>query len=692
VQTQVPNVALSSAPSAVVFDNVMYVFYQGEGSSADELLYTALVNESWSQPAALAADISGTASAIVATPSGYSSPQLFVFYGDGDGVLFYCQGSGSAWNNGQVTAASSLSSGTSATVLEGEIYVFYQGASNALCYSLMTASGQWFSGTVSDVTISQSPAAVTFTPPTSTTAAIYLFYTDSSGDGLLWYVTYDGSAVGTPAQLVPAGGSATTAIMSESPAAAVFTPSGAPSAQLFVCYQGPGSNAQLWCSNSPDGISWTAAQVAGASMANSPSVLSGNGTLNVIYEGSGSSGGVLYAATANGSTWTTPIQTGMLLSNSPSLAVFNNLLCCFTQGTGGTSNSGNGELCGAVFNGTDWSWNTVIDNVSMSGTPSAVVYSLQSGSASPQLFVFYQSAGLLWYMTFNGTSWSAPVQVIPSGSSATSQILSQSPSAVVSTFPDDEEVEVTPDDWTMESFTAQALCLFYQGPGNNGALWANGPSSINSITGFGAVQMPGSTTDSEIMSQSPASAVSNGYCYVVFEGPNNDGQLWCGWTSDPFSCEWDTLNQVTGITGYSPNTSPSIVFYNDSLYVFYSVGGTSSNNCGSLAYSVCTGASVYTGTTWSSSTTPTNPGNNATYNMYGSPAAVVFNNLLYVFFQDPTADGVLWYTSYNASSWSTSVQAGCTTQMGGLTGTILAAGSASPDFMNLNDLPFEVNA
>jgi hypothetical protein len=104
--------------------------------------------------------------------------------------------------------------------------------------------------------------------------------------------------------------------------------------------------------------------------------------------------------------------------------------------------------------------------------------------------------------------------------------------------------------------------------------------------------------------------------------------------------------------------------------------------------------SVYNGTEWSASINPTlsNPDNNATCNMYQSPAAAVLNNQIFVVFQDPEATGALWYTVFNGSSWSPIMQAGNAIQMSGPTGNILSGVAASPEspFMNFMISPFEI--
>ena len=81
----------------------------------------------------------------------------------------------------------------------------------------------------------------------------------------------------------------------------------------------------------------------------------------------------------------------------------------------------------------------LVQNLGMSGSPSAVVY-------NGKLYVFHQGIdnnGQLWYSAFDGASWSTDQQIQPLGMSA-------SPSAVL---------------W------AGGITVFHQGYGNNGQLW-----------------------------------------------------------------------------------------------------------------------------------------------------------------------------------------------------------------------------
>ena len=90
-------------------------------------------------------------------------------------------------------------------------------------------------------------------------------------------------------------------------------------------------------------------------------------------------------------------------------------LYVFHQGAGNS-----GELWYSVFDGTNWARDTRVQNVGMSGSPSAVPW-------AGGITVFHQGQmndGQLWYTFFDGTNWAPDAQVPDLG-------MSGSPSAVV---------------------------------------------------------------------------------------------------------------------------------------------------------------------------------------------------------------------------------------------------------------------
>jgi hypothetical protein len=94
--------------------------------------------------------------------------------------------------------------------------------------------------------------------------------------------------------------------------------------------------------------------------------------------------------------------------------------------------------------------------------------------------------------------------------------------------------------------------------------------------------------------------------------------------------------------GWKPETvqqpisgSPSAVPWNRMIYVFYADGS------GNLVYS------LHNGTTWT--TGATSIGNTRLAN---SPTAVVYNGKLWLFFQSASQNGQIWWTTFDGQRWS----------------------------------------
>jgi len=133
------------------------------------------------------------------------------------------------------------------------------------------------------------------------------------------------------------------------------------------------------------------------------------------------------------------------------------------------------------------------------------------------------------------------------------------------------------------------------------------------------------------MSCAPSPVVWNGGLLQVFhQGFRQDGQLWTTWTKD--GVNWASEQQPVPNVGMS--FSPSAVAFNNKLYVFH----PGSHESGELWYTVADG------TSWSQDQLilANNLGlADTTGPMSQSPSAVVWNNVLYVFFQNGTGGGGL---------------------------------------------------
>jgi hypothetical protein len=240
-------------------------------------------------------------------------------------------------------------------------------------------------------------------------------------------------------------------------------------------------------------------------------------------------------------------------------------------------------------------------SATMSGVPMAAVYQWV-------LYVMYEGAGNLanfWYVYSNdGSAWSDQFQV------GILQV-SYSPAVV--------------------EFNSQLFCLM-QGPGKSGELWY-------------AMFTPGSSTTTAIpmtmvngisMSAYPGATVYNDAIWAFVQGPGTNGTLYyvCYDADDGWGSSSTLLGGGSGSSGCTGTPAP--VVYNNDLYVFFQGGGGD----GYMYYLVNSSGQ------WSSS-----PTSLSGVRMSASAAPVVFNNDLYVVHQGVSDKGQIWYSVLSNGQW-----------------------------------------
>ena len=198
---------------------------------------------------------------------------------------------------------------------------------------------------------------------------------------------------------------------------------------LFAFHQS-GFFAQLYYTVYDDARgSWQPdTQVPNVGIAESPSAVVWNGRLHVFHQGYDSNmlnpiggTGALWFSYFDGANWQPDTQVpNVTVTESPSAVVYGDDLYVFHQG--GSPGVPNGELWYSVYHpGSGWQPDTQLSNVGMSKSPSAVVY-------GTDLYVFHQGGyenGELWYSAYlSGSGWQPDTQLPNAG-------LSESPSAVV---------------------------------------------------------------------------------------------------------------------------------------------------------------------------------------------------------------------------------------------------------------------
>ena len=168
------------------------------------------------------------------------------------------------------------------------------------------------------------------------------------------------------------------------------------------------------------------------------------------------------------------------------------------------------------------------------------------------------------------------------------------------------------------------LYLFYQGQQrspDDGRLWWQ--AFDGTWHGVQEIYLGGDKN----MSYAPAPVVFKNIIHVLHQGAYENGQLWLTWYD---ANVWNPDVQVPGV-GLS--WSPSAVVFNNQLYVFHPGSGES----GELWYIVADA------TTWSDDMKLISGGDsfNVENGISLSPSAVVWNNMLYVFFQNGHGGGGL---------------------------------------------------
>lgn len=263
-------VIMSNIPSAVEFNDEVYVFYQGPGN--DEQLYFT------------------HASSI---------------------------GSGNWVQSTPVANTQIASSGSPGVVLfNGLAYVFYPSPNDAICYRTLSTSGDWGAqGSVPAAQMTGKPS------PMAYNGILYVFY-EGSGGGTMWYVSSsDAVDWSVPVQVAMTG-------ISASPSLVVYD------SKLCCFMQGPGNDNQLWNTFVvPGSTSSFMTRINGEIMSWSPAAVVYNEQVYVFLQGEGESGAMYYCiGDANGWQPSIKVLSEGEMTGSPGPVVYNEVLYVFSQG------------------------------------------------------------------------------------------------------------------------------------------------------------------------------------------------------------------------------------------------------------------------------------------------------------------------------------------------------------------------
>lgn len=384
---------IQNNPWAVTFNDALYVFYQGDGADSGYLCYTFTGDgKTWNDSARVPnTGTTGSSSNCVAmsTSPGAAaftpSPTLPPF-----GV--WQTNDGSAW---------SLSPNLSSPSLEGNLYVFHQGANNnqQIRYNVMDISGNWQGDTqISGASMQGQPTPYVYNEE------LYVAYDQGGKGGALMYMgTTDGVGWCEPIQI-------SSISLSNSPALAIMND------QLFCLMMGPNQDQRLWCSSTGSDGQWGLMywNYQGILLAQntSPGAVQFNNQIYCFYQSVDSNykanGSLYYTIYTQENTWNSGAQllagetSGNIMTCSPAPVVFGDNLYVFFQGSG--SNEGQMQYMYSG-DGNDWSSLQSVPDTSMSLTPSPVVF-------KDNLYVFHTRSGNIWFNTMDSTgSWSGDTEI-----------------------------------------------------------------------------------------------------------------------------------------------------------------------------------------------------------------------------------------------------------------------------------------
>lgn len=492
--TQLAGVGLTGSPSAVVFNNEIYVFYQSD-ANGEVLYYSVFDGTSWADAVAM------TNRALSNSPSAVEfNGKLYVFYQSSalNGDIYYSVSSdGSDWGSTDTQMASaSMSDSPSATVLGSEVYVFYQGGGNdqSLYYSKSADGSSWTTNVqVSNVGITASPTAI------AAEGNIYVFHLGkASGVNQLWLSVYNSAdnSWSADTQIAPLQ-------MTDSPSAVSFNGS------LYYFNQGPGISGVLWCTvwNGTSVTAMYALNDGNPLMSCTPGPVVFNDELYVFYQGPGANGRLYYMVSSDGLNWGSQQQVpGAGLTDSPSAVVFNGKLYVFYQGEGNSD-----WLWYSVFDGSSWSSSMGVPDTGLYYAPSAVVF-------NDKLYVFVrgwstgEDADMLWCNTStNGTNWNgsfAPVM----GAEESNCFTAESPAAVVF----NGKLYVFSGDY--DSPNQLQYITSSNGSDWSQQYWVASPST--------------SSENAPSISAWPAAAVFGDTLYVLFQSSDTTGRLGVATSTD----------------------------------------------------------------------------------------------------------------------------------------------------------------
>ncbi|MHC8306386.1 hypothetical protein [Pseudomonas sp. PB3P13] len=322
-----PGVVMSNCPSAVVFNNLLYVFYRGPSGDSDCSPWYSFSSDgnTWSASTKVPnVGMVSSPSTVVFTNPSSGADQLYIFHqgeggGSGDHDLFYVVMDTTGICSGDTQVPNvSMSATPSAGIYNGQLYVFYQGSNTSTFWYVYSSDGSTWSEPcqVADLKVSYAPSIVEF------------------------------------------------------------------NSVLYCMMQGPGDDKSLWLSTFTPGssntsvIPMTSLPSNANSTAGCPSLVVSGGNLCCFSESSTSSGALLSTIlTESGWSAQSQVLGAGTMTSSPSAVVFGPYTYFFFRGNNNTLQS---------FIWGEWDSPIQVPYATTAATPSAVVF-------NEQLYVFYET-------------------------------------------------------------------------------------------------------------------------------------------------------------------------------------------------------------------------------------------------------------------------------------------------------------
>lgn len=403
--------ASQTGAGAITFNNQLYVFWQGvqvnvmTNPSPNGTLYYMVWGDQFFWQINSGQTLSGFSAGVIMSgcPTAVAfNDKIYVFYqGPGpDGLLWYTSSGGgpdAGWAASTQVSNVGMSASPSAVVFTNpsggvpELYVFHEGGNNngQLWYNVMNASGGWAGDKqIQGVTLNGTPSAIV-----SANGMLFVFYPGSQ-ENTFWYIySTDGSTWTSPVQTG-------TIALSNAPSLVEFN------SDLFCMMMGPGNSGDLWWAPVSQGSTWSLmTRLPNATMSTASESYPGTVVFNnAVYCFTEGSGNLLSSIFTQDSGWAaqTCAVSGNIMACSPAPVVYNNEIWVFFQGSGANSSTRYGYMYYLVSqDGQNWGSLTAVPNQGMSYTPSAVVY-------QNQLYIFstaYGQGHSMYYNVYSGNGW-----------------------------------------------------------------------------------------------------------------------------------------------------------------------------------------------------------------------------------------------------------------------------------------------